>query len=358
MALERSKADVDFVVAHWLAVEGVQPSIPQNPTTAEARASELVPKGTGANPTLAALSGNDNVVYKPSVKHILSKELILFFDKIKSAILDEDDDDEVLLLRKTALESVRADPGLHQLVPYFITFIAEKVTHGLNSLFILQQMMELASALTSNPTLFLDPYITYLMPAVLTCLIGRHLGTSPATTSDVHFLQQQYTLRRFSATLLASLAEKYTSSCRELRARTVRTCLECWLTPTRSLPEHYGAMLGIVACGGREAVRITVLPNVKLYETVLQQAEERIQERGGAGREELQMMVVALLQAIGQLVGGDLVVKDESGMQLDDLTSAEQLVVAKLGRIIGERIVAAKNSALNEIILQTNVGDD
>lgn len=92
--------------AHWLAVEGVQPSIPQNPTTAEARANDLVPKGPGANPNLGALAGNDNVTVKPLVKHIVSKELILFFDKIREAILDDDDDPEVVTLREAALKSV------------------------------------------------------------------------------------------------------------------------------------------------------------------------------------------------------------------------------------------------------------
>ncbi|TVY53770.1 Transcription initiation factor TFIID subunit, partial [Lachnellula suecica] len=156
--LPKVPRDMSFT-AHWLAVEGVQPSIPQNPTTAEARATELVPKGPGANPSLAAMAGNDNVAFKPLVKHVVSKELILFFDKIRGAILDEDPDTEVLNLRKSALESVRQDPGLHQLVPYFVQFVAEKVTHSLHNTFVLQQMMELTSAMIANKSLFIEPYV-------------------------------------------------------------------------------------------------------------------------------------------------------------------------------------------------------
>jgi transcription initiation factor TFIID subunit 6 len=83
------------------------------------------------------------VSIKPTVKQIVSQELILFFDKIRKAILDDNLDPEAVLYRKSAFESVRSDPGLQQLVPYFIQFVAEKVTHCLDNLFVLQQMMEL-----------------------------------------------------------------------------------------------------------------------------------------------------------------------------------------------------------------------
>ena len=141
--------------AHWLAVEGVQPSIPQNPTTADARAQELVPKGPSANSNLAAMSGNDNVTVKPLVKHVLSKELQLYFEKICSALLDDSNND----YRIAALASIGSDPGLHQLVPYFVQFIAEKITHNLKDLFILTQMMQLTIAMLENPTLYIDPYV-------------------------------------------------------------------------------------------------------------------------------------------------------------------------------------------------------
>ena len=145
----------DMLAAHWLAVEGVQPSIPQNPTTADSRNQELVPKGPSANSNLAAMSGNDNVTIKPLVKHVLSKELQMYFEKICSALLDESNND----YRVAALASIRSDPGLHQLVPYFVQFIAEKITHSLKNLFVLTQMMHLTMAMLENKNLYIDPYV-------------------------------------------------------------------------------------------------------------------------------------------------------------------------------------------------------
>ena len=133
----------------------MQPSIPQNPTTAESRNQELLPKGPGANPNLAATSGNDNVTVKPLVKHILSKEIQLYFNKVCEALLDENNEES----RTAALGSIRSDPGLHQLVPYLVQFIAEKVTHNLRHLFVLTQMMHLTSAMLDNESLYVDPYV-------------------------------------------------------------------------------------------------------------------------------------------------------------------------------------------------------
>ena len=133
----------------------MQPSIPQNPTTAESRNQELLPKGPGANPSLAATSGNDNVSVKPLVKHVLSKEIQLYFNKVCEALLDENDEES----RTAALGSIRSDPGLHQLVPYLVQFIAEKVTHNLRHLFVLTQMMHLTSAMLDNESLYVDPYV-------------------------------------------------------------------------------------------------------------------------------------------------------------------------------------------------------
>ena len=60
---------------------------------------------------------------KQQVKHVLSKELQLYFERIANALTNEETDS----VRETAIASLRSDPGLHQLVPYLVAFIAEKV---------------------------------------------------------------------------------------------------------------------------------------------------------------------------------------------------------------------------------------
>lgn len=122
----------------------------------------MVPKGQSANPHMAAMAGSENITVKPLVKHVLSKELQLYFEKICSALLDELNNE----YRIAALASIRSDPGLHQLVPYLVQFVAEKVTHNLKNLFVLTQMMQLTTAMLENSNLYIDPYVQILFVPV------------------------------------------------------------------------------------------------------------------------------------------------------------------------------------------------
>lgn len=166
------------ITAHWLAVEGVQPSIPQNPTAADSRNLELASKGPNANPTLAAMSGGGNMAVKPLVKHVLSKELQLYFEKVCGAFLDEGSED----YRTSAYSSLREDPGLHQLVPYFVQFISEKVTHSLKDNFVLTQVMHMAEAMAQNKSLYVEPYVSVWLSGFLSQLLtdglGRFIGSA------------------------------------------------------------------------------------------------------------------------------------------------------------------------------------
>ncbi|KAI1006801.1 Transcription initiation factor TFIID subunit 6 [Podosphaera aphanis] len=337
--LPKVPRDISFT-AHWLAVEGVQPSIPQNPSTAEARATELVPKGPGTNPSLAALAGNDNVTFKPLVKHIVSKELILFFDKVRSAILDENQDHEIIVLQKAAFESVRSDPGLHQLVPYFVQFISEKVTHCLGNLFVLRQMMELVQAMIENNSLHIDPYTTSLAPPILTCLVGRNLGGI-----EMEGFRQQFQLRDIAASLIGHIAKKFSKTSAELQARLVRTCVKVFLDPTRSLGELYGAINGILSVGGPSAISTLVLPNLKAWEYILVKA----QKERGPDDNSVKMLTAAVIKSVTILSETPSPFIGVLGSKLVDESQVEEY----LGQIIGSQVVALKNEQLNRAILES-----
>ncbi|KAI4244191.1 MAG: hypothetical protein LQ352_006905 [Teloschistes flavicans] len=319
--LPKVPREISFT-AHWLAVEGVQPSIPQNPAPADSRNQELIPKGPSANPNLAAISGADNVTVKPLVKHVLSKELQLYFSNVCSAVLDESNEE----YRVAALSSIRTDPGLHQLVPYFVQFIAEKVTHGLRNVFVLTQTMQLTSALLDNKSLYVDPYIASIIPPVLTCLIGRRLGSSPHPSSHLP-------LRNIAAALLGSICRKYGKSSHTLKPRLARTCLKHFLDPTKPLGANYGGIIGLQAVGGTEAVRALILPNVKEYESLLREPCLDESSPKHADAEAVLTALVAALQALEDdslgLINGYAKVPDEE---------QRRRLEEKVGSLIADRV--------------------
>ncbi|PHH62636.1 hypothetical protein CDD81_6870 [Ophiocordyceps australis] len=343
--LPRVSRDMMYTV-HWLAIEGVQPSIPQNPTLHEARTQDMLPKGPGAHPSLAALAGNDTGVNKPSVKHVVSKELILYFDKIQAALLDENPDDEVVRLRHAALGSVRDDPGLHQLVPYFVNFIMDRVTHHLDDIFTLHRMMELTTALIENHSLFLDPYASSLSSCTLTCLMARKLGSEDGPDA----LARQYELRQLSASLVGRIAYKYAASNTLLRPKLTRTCLKYLLDPTRPAAVLYGAISGLFEAGGPEAVRVLVLRNLKAFDAgILQPLREKAE-----GSMDYEMLVQGLVQAVTSLATS---LQDADGDNAPATETELEALNGFIGPIIGQRVASLANRGLIKVILDARYLD-
>ena len=332
--LPKVPREISFT-AHWLAVEGVQPSIPQNPTSTDSRNLELLPKGPNANPALAAMNSADNTTTKPQVKHILSKELQLYFEKVCASVLDETQPE----YRSAGLASLKEDPGLHQLVPYFVQFVAEKVTHNLKDLFVLTQMMNVTDALTRNDKLNLSPYIASMIPPVLTCLVGRNLG--PPNSLD------HYDLRALAASLLKHLCAKYSKNSHNLKPRLARSCLKHFLDPKKPSGTHYGAILGLRAVGGAEIVRALIVPNLREYSELLR---DDLAQEGSIRKAEAEKVLHALLECLGLLVDEDLSMMN--GHSEEAVESINVKLVEKIGDVVGSRIVEAGHVSLAKAVLE------
>ena len=336
--LPKVPREISFT-AHWLAVEGVQPSIPQNPTQADQRNQELAAKGQGANPTLAAVSGNDNVSVKPLVKHVLSKELQLYFERICAAIMDETNDE----YRTAAFASLRTDPGLHQLVPYFVQIVADKVTHNLKSLFILTQSMQLVAGLLDNPSLYLAPYVPSIVPSVLTCLVGKHLGSSSADGPVTHFA-----LRDYASSLLSSIARKYGPSSSTLKPRIARSCLKHFLDSYKPFGTHYGAVLGLTMIAGAGGVRSLILPNLKAYDVHLSEGL-----KDDAKRDQAEHVLQAIMRALETLEQDALGAAQANGHPEGD--ALKDRLVEALGEVVGAKVFESGRQSLVNAVLEKDL---
>jgi transcription initiation factor TFIID subunit 6 len=273
---------------------------------------------------------------------------MLYFDKVRGAILDdsEDEEGEVSRLREAALASVRDDPGLHQLVPYFVQFIAEKVTHSIARLEVLRGMIRLAAALCANPSLFIEPYVNGLCAPVLTCLLSSKLGSEGRSATGERELErekEQYQLRDLSASLLGLIAGKYGSSSSQLKPRLARTCLKYFLDPAKPLPVHYGAILGLLAVGGAEAARQLIVPNLRHYEAVL------VKGQGDGKGVDVELVLGAVMRGVeGLRDGAGGVGRGQNGLGPDDMKAELEAFV---GPLVAGRVLALGDEGLVREVL-------
>jgi len=182
--------------AHWLAVEGVQPLIPENPPaiprdtdgdhaakgellklnavsplvngaptllpggTTAAAAAVGAKKPTAVGPGAPAAGGQQN---QQVVKQVLSRELQLYYARLTSSLLPPSSD---FTKRTAALASLRNDAGLQALLPYLVRWVGEGVVGALKEDVqaesegkVLEVLLDVTSAIMDNNSLFVEPYV-------------------------------------------------------------------------------------------------------------------------------------------------------------------------------------------------------
>ena len=180
--------------------------------------------------------------------------------------------------------------------------------------------------------------VASLVPPILTCLIGRHLGS--ASNSLDH-----YTLRDLAASLLRHLCSKYSRFSHNLKPRLTRTCLKNFLDPKKPCGAHYGAILGLSAVGGEEIIRALVIPNLKDFEDLL---KEQLED-SGAKKDEAEKVLTAIINVLGTLVDEDMPMMN--GHSDEVMTTMRTRLVDKLGEIVGGRIADAEYMPLTRAVL-------
>eukprot|EP01050_Picozoa_sp_SAG11_P011040 SAG11_NODE_1143_length_5699_cov_9.955000_1_plen_562_part_00 len=236
--------------AHWMAIEGVVPAkstaLEQGSSTADVKQNPSV----GGIPEESSATATSAVDPDPA-EHVLTKELQLYYDSVTDAIMLG-----TVAQQDAAVASLGVDAGLQELVPYFSLFISDKVTHNLRNLELLLALMRAVFSLLTNPELYLDPYIHQLMPAVLTCVVGKRLCADP--------VENHWKLRDYAASLVALACRKFGAAYTNLQPRITKTLLNAFVSPSRPLTTHYGAAVALSALGPH-TIHTLLLPNLKTY---------------------------------------------------------------------------------------------
>ncbi|KAI9995105.1 hypothetical protein PInf_012149 [Phytophthora infestans] len=212
---------------HWLAVDGVQPLIPENAS---------VEDDSTCHTSIKDEAFVSNVDRKPRVKHVLTEEMQLYYTKVTEAVKSDDFE-----LQRAALTSLAQDPGIHQLLPYFSRFIYEEVKHSNHDLSLLFSLMRACRCLLVNQSLHVELYLHQLIPAILTCVLGTQLCENPA---DDH-----WALRKYAAKLVAQICERYGEKYANIQARVSKTYHKAITDPTCPFSTQYGALHGMLFLG-------------------------------------------------------------------------------------------------------------
>ncbi|KTW29747.1 hypothetical protein T552_00954 [Pneumocystis carinii B80] len=343
--LPKVPRDINYSV-HWLAIEGVQPAIPQNPVLSDTLATDQKDSGTLNNNSWTISNPSSGIEVKHLVKHVISKELQLYFERINSAILDEQNEG----LRSAALTSLRQDSGLHQLLPYFVSLVAEKITHNLKNLFILNMMMQMTWALFDNPNLFIEPYLHQIIPSILTCLVAKKLGENPAS-------EEHYELRDFSSSLLGLICQRFSDVYHTLKPRITRTLLKAFLDNRKPFTTHYGAIIGLITMG-KEVIRILILPNIKTYELLIK--DDINSPELTIKKMEATKCLEALMNALRTLSKdetSEIKTTDETfnNEELNDPSSeTHTILVEMVGELMTNKIIEEKDEKIIKTLLETH----
>jgi transcription initiation factor TFIID subunit 6 len=280
---------------HWLAVEGCQPLIQENPLPVADKGKRDV---AGSNAVDLPLS--------------LPKEMQHFFSRTTGLMLASDG-----AALPAVLHALRSDVGIQDLVPYYSRFIYQQVKANTKSLPMLKVLVSAAAALIANNSLHMEFHVQQLLPAIFTCIVAARLSSSPS--------ENHWAVRSLAADVIAQSCRKYSEVCPDLHARVCKTYLDTVTAALTTLIDGnkeqagtqaqrsaalstlYGGLVGLSALG-QAVIKALVLPRVAVVNVALEGAladakKYRVQQQSAlAHREEIYAVEKcrsALLHALG-----------------------------------------------------------
>lgn len=319
------------IESHWLAIDGVQPAIPENPPplTREEQRLECIdpleslnnriyaqfgPRGdhhlypssnvmsmefgpdgrrtsidsynninnnnkklnlTGSVSTNVLKKHVETVQIKQLATHELSVEQQLYYKEITEACVGN-----IEPKRHHALNSLSHDPGLHQMLPRLCIFISEgvKVNVVHNNLVLLIYLMRMVKSLLDNPTLYLEKYLHELCPTVITCIVSKQICNRPEQ-------ENHYALRDFASRLLANICRTYNTSTNCLQTRITRLLCKALDNPNLPLSSVYGCISALCELG-REVQQTLLVRRLKMIHDRLRPSSPSNQDRLSRGSPE------------------------------------------------------------------------
>lgn len=221
-----------YIQSHWLAIEGVQPPIQQNPV--------LLEKPVVKHDNLSHYQ--EELELKQQNKHLLTKELSMYYDKILQAMETEPE---------IAIECLANESGIQQLVPYFIHHFKLEVKNNFEKSDSLNTILLLYNALLKNQYIFIDPYLHEILPPLLSCVIHSTAGEKVLHTASG---------------IIKYIYDTFSFKYKTLAPRIINFLKNTWLDEKMKPEMQYGALYCLSHLSDQIA-RETILANIKEYKS-------------------------------------------------------------------------------------------
>lgn len=219
-----------YVQSHWLAIEGVQPPIQQNPV--------LIEKPNVKQDSLTAYQ--EELELKQQNKHLLTKELSMYYDKILQTM---ETDPEI------AIDCLLNESGIQQLVPYFLHHFKLELKKNFKDENAVDTILGMYNSLLVNKYIFIDPYLHEILPSLFSCVIGKSISEK---------------LRERASKIIQYVYKTFSLKYKSLSPRIINFLLKCWLDDTKTENTQYGALMCLSSLSDH-VVDGYILPNVQKY---------------------------------------------------------------------------------------------
>lgn len=216
---------------HWLAVNGTQPAVPENPVVLSDKAQDEL--------------------------KTLPKEFQNLYVRIVGSLLQAADAGT----QRAVCGILAEDQCLQPLVPLLARFFHTQIKSHCRSqpTSHLSMILDAMAALQGNRHVSLEAHLTQMLPGVFTLVAAPQLGNDGRGAGDGD--GGHWALRKRAARLIASLVRRYQSVFPDLFARVCRTYLDALSPPSGALPTVFGGIVGLAALG-EESMRQLLLPAI------------------------------------------------------------------------------------------------